>query len=190
MLMSGDLSRGSLCSTDEVSRLIEDLQYTLGQGPCLDAYHQDRVVTEADLKHSSNPGWLAFTPPAVEAGVAAVFAFPIRQGAVRLGAINLFRNRPGSLSDDEHANGLVMADVAARWILDIQADAPPEALATELELGADFHFAVHNAAGKVSVQAAIDVTEALVRLRAYAFSNNRLLRDVAQDVVAGTLRFD
>src|ERR1044072_6506176 len=46
MLMSGHSPRGSLRSTDEVSRLIEDLQYTLGEGPCVDAYAQDRVVTE------------------------------------------------------------------------------------------------------------------------------------------------
>jgi hypothetical protein len=190
MLMSGALSRGSLCTTDEVSGLIEDLQYTLGEGPCLDAYHQDRVVAEPNLAHSSNPRWLAFTPPAVAAGVAAVFAFPIRQGAVHLGAMNLYRNTAGPLSDDEHTDGLVIADLAARWVLDIQADAPPETLAAELELGADFHFAVHNAAGKVSVQAGIDITDALIRLRAHAFGTNQLLRDVAQDVVAGTLRFD
>src|SRR6185437_3734474 len=75
MLMSDDLSRGSLCTTDEVSGLIEDLQYTLGEGPSIDAYHEDRVVIEPDLANTRKPRWLAFTPPAVEAGVAAVFAF-------------------------------------------------------------------------------------------------------------------
>jgi hypothetical protein len=72
----------------------------------------------------------------------------------------------------------------------MQADAPPGALAAELELSADFHFVVHNAAGMVSVQAGASITEALVRLRAYAFSHDRLLGDVAKDVVAGRLRFD
>ena len=81
-----------------------------------------------------------------------------------------------------------MADVAARWVLEVQAGAPPGRLAGELEAGADFHFVVHNAAGMVSVQLGISVTEALIRLRAYAFSNDRLLGDVAQDVVARTLR--
>ena len=38
MLMSGDVPRGSLCTTDEVSALIEQLQYDLGEGPCVDAY--------------------------------------------------------------------------------------------------------------------------------------------------------
>jgi len=66
-----------------------------------------------------------------------------------------------------------------------QAGAPPDTVARELEAGADFHFAVHNAAGIVSVQEGISVTEALIRLRAFAFSSDRLLADVAQDV-AGT----
>jgi AmiR/NasT family two-component response regulator len=47
---------------------------------------------------------------------------------------------------------------------------------------------VHNAAGIVSAQEGISVTEALIRLRAYAYSHDRLLRDVAQDVIARTLR--
>jgi len=190
VLMSGDVPRGSLCTTDKVSVVIEDLQYTLGEGPCVDAYHLDRVVLEPDLADPRNPRWFAFTPPAVQAGVRAVFAFPMRQGGVRLGAIDLYRDQPGPLSDDQHADALVMADVVAAWVLDMQADAPPGALASELESGADFHFVVHNAAGKVSVQAGVSITEALVRLRAFAFSNDRHLRDVAKAVVAGTLRLE
>ena len=93
MLMSGDVPRGSVCTTNEVSCLIERLQYTLGEGPCVDAYRQDRPVLEPDLAHPSTPRWLAFSPPAVEAGVRAVFGFPLQVGAVRLGALNLYRPR-------------------------------------------------------------------------------------------------
>ena len=189
MLMSGEIPRGSLCSTNQVSNLIEELQYTLGEGPCVDAYRHDEVVLEPDLADPATPRWLAFTPPAVEAGARAVFGFPLRVGAVRLGALNLYRDRPGPLSDGQHADALVMADVAARWVLEVQAGAPPGGLARELEVGADFRFVVHNAAGMVAVQLGVSVSEALIHLRAYAFSHDRLLRDVAQDVVDRTLRF-
>src|SRR6478609_4422051 len=188
MLMSGDMPRGSLCTTDEVSQLIEELQYTLGEGPCVDAYQQDQVVAEPDLADPVRRRWLAFTPPALAAGARAVFGFPLRVGTVRLGALNLYRDCPGPLSADQHADALVIADVAARWVLEAQAGAPLDAVAEELEIGADFHFAVHNAAGMVSVQEGISVTEALIRLRAYAFSSDRLLADVAEDVVARRLR--
>ena len=61
-------------------------------------------------------------------------------------------------------------------------------MADQLSEDADFHFVVHNAAGAVSIQLGVTITEALVRLRAYAFSNDRPLRDVAEDVVARKLR--
>jgi hypothetical protein len=81
-----------------------------------------------------------------------------------------------------------MADVLARWVLEAQAGAPPDTVAGEIEAGADFHFAVHNAAGIVSVQESISVAEALIRLRAFAFSSDRLLTEVARDVIARRLR--
>jgi hypothetical protein len=92
------------------------------------------------------------------------------------------------VTGDQHADALVVAAVTARWVLEAQADMPPDTVAEELEAGADFHFAVHNAAGMVSVQEDISVTEALIRLRAHAFSHDRLLADVAQDIISGRLR--
>jgi hypothetical protein len=188
MLMSGDIPRGSLCTTDQVSQLIEELQYTLGEGPCVDAYQQDQVVAEPDLAEPVTRRWPSFTPPVLQAGVRAVFGFPLRVGTVHLGALNLYRNLPGALTGDQHGDALVMADVAARWVLEAQAGAPPDTVAEELQAGANFHFVVHNAAGIVSVQEGISVTEALIRLRAFAFSSDRLLADVANDVIARRLR--
>ncbi len=188
MLMSGDIRRGSLCSSDQVSHRIEELQYTLGEGPCVDAYQQDIVVSEPDLADSVSGRWPFFAPSALQAGVRAVFGFPMRVGAVRLGALNLYRTVGGPLTGEQHADALVVADVTARWVLEVQAGALPGAVAAELEVGADFHFAVHNAAGIVSVQENVSVTDALIRLRAHAFSADRLLADVARDVIARTLR--
>ncbi|MFP3901609.1 MAG: GAF and ANTAR domain-containing protein [Acidimicrobiia bacterium] len=190
MLMSGDVSRGSLCTTSDVSALIEQLQYDLGEGPCIDAYQQHRPVLEPDLAEPVTPRWLAFTGPAVEAGVRAVFGFPLQVGAVRLGALNLYRDRPGPLTDEQHADALVVAGVAAQAILALQSKAPAGKLAEALEEGADLQFVVHQAAGMVAVQLGVSVGQALVRLRAHAFADARPLKDVADDVVSRKLRFD
>jgi hypothetical protein len=190
MLMSGDVPRGSVCTSDKVSALVEELQYMLGEGPCVDAYRQGRPVLEPDLAHPVRARWFAFTPPAVEAGVRAVFGFPLQVGVVRLGALNLYRDRLGPLSDDQHADSLVMAGVAAKAVLVMQADAPPGALAAELEAGGNFQLVVHQASGMVAVQLGVSVGQALVRLRAHAFGNNRLIAEVARDVVDRRLRFD
>ncbi len=190
MLMSGDAPWGSVCNTNAVSALIEELQYTLGEGPCVDAYRHDRPVLEPDLADPVTARWLAFTPPAVKAGARAVFGFPIRVGALRLGALNLYSDRAGPLSDDQHADALVLAEVAAQAVLMMQANASPGTLASELESGGDFKYVVHQASGMVAVQLNVGVAEAFVRLRGFAFANDRSLDQVAEDVVERRLRFD
>jgi hypothetical protein len=190
MLLSGDVPEASLCTTNATSTLIEDLQYTLGEGPCVDAHRDGTVTLEPDLADPAVLRWPAFAPPAIAGGARAVFGFPVRVGAARLGALNLYRGRPGALTDDQHADALIMADVAARAILASQADALPGQLAVDLEAGTNFHPVVHQAAGMVSIQLDVTVGEALIRLRARAFQAGRLVAEVAADVVARRLRFD
>ena len=190
MLMSGELPLGSVCTANGVSAMLEDLQYTLGEGPCVDAYHLGQPVLEPDLATPATPRWLGFTGPAVDAGVRAIFGFPLGVGSVRMGALNLYCDRPGPLTEEQHADALVMADVAAEAVLAMQARESTGALASELEQDANFQYVVHQAAGMVSAQLDITIAQALVRLRAHAFGNQRLLPEVAADVVARRLRFE
>jgi hypothetical protein len=188
MLMSGDLPLATVCTTDEVSNQIEQLQYALGEGPCVDAYQLSRVVAEPDLAASGAARWPAFTPAASAAGARAVFGFPLMTGAARLGALNLYRDTPGPLRDDQHGDALMMARVIAAWVLAAQAAADPGQMAQVLADDLDLHAVVHNAAGAVSVQLEVGITEALIRLRAYAFAEDRPLLEVSEDIVARRLR--
>ena len=86
-------------------------------------------LPSSSLADPETPRWISFSPPAVASGARAVFGFPLHVGAVRLGALNLYRDEPGSLTDDQHADALVMAEVAAHEVLAMQADAPSGALA-------------------------------------------------------------
>ncbi len=83
-----------------------------------------------------------------------------------------------------------MADIAAQAVLVMQANAPAGKLASEMGAGADFHYVVHQASGMVAAQLGVSVRDALVRLRAYAFGNDRSLSEVAKEVVDRKLRFD
>jgi len=190
MLMSGDVPVGSLCTTDGVSALIEELQFALGEGPCIDAFAEDRSVLEPDLAQPQVLRWPTFSPPVVEAGGRAVFGFPLHQGHVRLGALNLYRDVAGAMSDDQHADALVMADIVTEAVLLFQAGAPPGELAATLAEGADLQHVTHQASGMVASQLGISVGQALVRLRAHAFGTGRSLRSVAEDVVDRRLVFD
>ena len=190
MLLAEDRPRGSVCTTDEVSAQIEELQYTLGEGPCVDAHRHHEPVIEPDLASPTLVRWAVFSRSAVAAGARAVFGFPVAVGDVRVGALNLYRDRPGPLTADQHADALVVAEVAARSIIAMQAVAVPGELGAELEAGGNFRFVVHQAAGMVAVQLGVPVDEALLRIRAHAFSNDETVVAVAEDVIARRLRFD
>ncbi len=181
---------GSLCSSDEISARLGDLQFDLGEGPAVDAIEIGRPVLEPDLANPVTTRWMAFTGPALEAGARAVFSFPLQVGAAHLGALDLYRDRPGPLTVVQHAEALFSADIATEAVLAVQAGAPPDTLASELEIGAHFHYVVQQAAGMVAVQLGISVTDALIRLRADAFGNSRPLEGVARDIVERVVRFD
>lgn len=188
MVLADDTPQASLCSTGRVSALIEELQYTFGEGPCIDAHLSGSVVAEPNLASPSESRWPAFTPKVLAAGARAIFGFPVRIGAARVGALNLYRDETGPLTDDQHADALVVADVIARNLLTLQAGVPAGSVPLQLDMG--LQSAVHQAAGMVSVQLGVSVGEALVRLRAYAFSSDRPLIQVAHDVIDRLLHFD
>lgn len=190
MLNVGDEARGTLHSSDPVSALIEELQFTLGEGPCVDAHDAGRPVLEPDLVDPRVPRWIFFTPRAVEGGARAVFGFPLIVGAVRLGAMNLYRDRAGQLSDDEHADSLVIAGVIARTILSMQSRSQTGSLDSQLEAGANLRLVVHQASGMVSVQLGISIADAMIRIRAFSFRNDLAIDEVAISVIDRRLSFD
>jgi GAF domain-containing protein len=170
--------------------VLEDLQFTLGEGPGLDAHASGRPVFESDLANPTTAQWSAFAPAAVREGVRGVFSFPLRAGAVRLGALDLSRAAPGGLSRQHWLDGIVMAGVVTRRLLAAQADAPPGLLGHDLDDPRTLRVEVHQAAGMISEQLDVPAADALVLLRAAAYAAERPIDDLAHDVVARRLRFD
>ncbi len=189
ILLAGGEQRTSLGMSDEVAGVIEEAQFTLGEGPCVDAARSSAPVHAPDLAGPGQTSWPTFSARAVDAGVAAIFALPLKVGSARLGAMNLYRDRPGPLSHEQLEAALAIADVMTHAILALQANAPAEALAAGL-VDVGFRAQVHQATGRVSAQLGVGVAEALVRLRAFAYAQDRPIDEVAAMVVSGTLRFD
>jgi len=190
VMVENAVQRAPLCFSNPIAARILDLCYTLGEGPGFDAHQGGAPVAEPDLALPRRIRWPAFAPPALQAGAAAVFSFPLRVGGVRLGALTLHQIRPGPLSDDQHADSLAMASVVVNAILADQADAPPGALARDLAALSDSHAQVHQASGMVSVQLGVSLAEAAVRLRAHAYAEGRPLAEVARAVVERRLRLE
>ncbi len=145
----------SLCASGPVAALLEELSLSLGEGPAVDAHAEGVPVEEPDLADPATPRWPIFRPRAVEAGAEAMFAFPLRIGAVRLGSLMVYRDRPGRLSDAQHHDAIAMSSVAMDVVLATQAQAAAGGLGVGLDALSGSRAEVHQAAGMVSVQAGV-----------------------------------
>ena len=95
-LISPDAMPRYVAASDDSALCFEELQTELGEGPCLAAYHTGEAVTVSDLRGETR--FPNFAPRALIAGLAAVFTFPLRHGDAQLGALDLYRDTPGTLS--------------------------------------------------------------------------------------------
>jgi hypothetical protein len=185
--------------TDPVCERLAELQLTLGEGPCHDVLASAAPVLAADLGDAeSGRRWPAFTPEARGHGAEAVFAFPLIVGAIRPGVMGLYRRSAGILRDGQLGDLLILADAATLLLLDAAdggtaaADADGDGgwldgQSPELALR---RAEIDQATGMLTVQLGVPVTKAFVRLRAYSYSEDRRLADVASDIVARRLRLD
>jgi hypothetical protein len=185
--------RSLLAASDGVSARLDELHFTLGEGPAVDAVSRGHPVLAGDL---AEPGaaaqWPAFGGAAMEAGAGAVFALPLQIGAVCLGVLVGYRVEPGRLSADDLAQALRLADGAADALLDLAAPASGLAQPDGDGDGGNhrtysFGAEVHQASGMLMVQLGVSIEVALARLRAYAFAQGRPVSEIAREVVAGTL---
>jgi len=189
-LMAEGQLQGSAGVSEPGIAAVQELQLELGEGPGVDAWTSDAPVLEPDLAQGGTIRWPTFAGAAQEAGVRAVFAFPLQVGSIRIGVLMLYRNHSGPLGSEELALGLVLADVATQVVLAVQAGAPAD-IVHDLLAGEPAHWAeVHQATGMVSVQLGVPMDEAFVRLRAHAFGDGRSLRVVAREVVSRRLTLE
>lgn len=182
-------NRGIVCATDEVAARIEDLQFTLGEGPCIDAVLSGAPVLVGDLDvvdGISLDRWPAFLEGAAAVGVRGVFAFPLRIGATNVGALDLYRDRTGDLDADELAAALMAADAIALALLRYRSDGT---LIEDVDPYFTHQLQVHQATGMVQAQLGSTTQEALLALRAHAFVSEHTLVDIATAVVERRLRF-
>jgi hypothetical protein len=166
-------------SADGTSSALQDLQFTWGEGPSVDAARHGGLMLVPDLGAVPVLRWPAFASAADDIGVRALFAFPLRLGAIGLGALEVYRTEPGPLTATQLGDALVLADTVTALLLRLPLDTTPVVLRA----------AVHQATGMIAVQLDTGLSDALVRLRAHAFASGRPINQVAADVVAGRLDF-
>jgi len=178
---------GPLNTSDPLARAMEELQFVLGEGPSVDAHSSGRLVLVAQLGEAAGR-WPEFAPAAVAGGLGAVFAFPLQLGAVKVGVLSLYREEAGPLTVDEVAEGLVLSEAVTHLVLAIQAEAPVGSLARPIADLAQYRAVIHQATGMIAAQLEVGVDEALIRLRAYTYTQDDSITRVAKSVVSRELR--
>jgi hypothetical protein len=204
-LLTASVARHTLHATDATAGVLEELQFTLNEGACIEAATTGNPVFVADLEHAVEVArWPAFAATVLErTDVRAVFALPLRWGTINLGVLDLYRRAPVGLGDEQRRDAMAAVDTAALMMLTLRTD--PDGLtepgARDGRDGRDgwdgswldpvvaSRAEVHQATGMVMGQLGLGAADALARMRAHAFAAQRLLIEVARDVVARRLAF-
>ncbi|RST03720.1 ANTAR domain-containing protein [Streptomyces sp. WAC05950] len=178
-------------SSDPLAGRLAEAQYTLGDGPCQSALALAAPVLAADLTGGTDARrWPIFAQQAVELGVRAAFSIPLGSAAVTVGTLDLYRDRPGPLSERDRSFAFPAADAITTALLALGGQEPPSEGAAWLDAAESDHEEVHQATGMIMVFLDVDAPQALARLRAHAFAREQSVTEAARDVLAGRVRFD
>ena len=178
-------TRGTFGSSGELSRRLDEYQFTYGEGPCLDAVATGRPVLVGDVGDQRDPRWPAFSQAALGSGVRAVFALPVALAQAPIGALDLFRNAAGPLTELGLEGGLWAAELAALPLLELMTEVEPVADAEDgwKQLASLERVEVYQATGMIIGHLDVEPAEALVRLRAYAFAQGVTASEAAWAIV-------
>jgi hypothetical protein len=188
-------SSGTLGSSGAPGRTYDELQFTLGEGPCLDSVSLRTPVLVADLADPDEARWPIYGPALLSHQIRGVFAMPVLVAGEHVGALDLFRAQPGHLDENHLAGAIVAAELAGMPLLDVMngdllaAVNDPDSNAWT-ELRALSRAEVSQATGMLVAQLGVEPADALVRLRAYAYAVGRSSTDVARDILDRRLRLE
>jgi hypothetical protein len=184
-----DVGLEVLCASDYVAERVEWVQVSLGEGPAWDAVASGGPVVASNLT-ATDDRWPVFAAEAAASGVGAMYALPLQVGAIKVGVLDLYRDAAEPLAGADFADAVAIADLVTAILLTVgRSGRITEALGPWWDQPLSTR-EVHQATGMIMAQLSVDAREAYVRLQAHAFTHQRLIREVAHDVVDRRLRFD
>lgn len=186
---------GTFGASGTPARTYDELQFTLGEGPCVDSVALRSPILVVDLADPTEARWPAFGSALLAHHIRAVYAVPVLVAGEYVGALDLFRSQPGQLPPDNIAGALAAAEIAGIPLLDL-LEADLRAAATDprsnawVELNALCRAEVSQATGMLVAQLEIEPAEALVRLRAHAYATGCSATDVARDILDRRIKLE
>lgn len=190
-LVVGRSTTGTFGASSATARAYSEVQFNLGEGPCLDSIRDRHTVGASDLGAESR--WPAYTATMLSTHhIVSVYAIPVVISGQYLGALNVYRHESGPLPRAQMAALLMAAELATMPLLDLLGtdqdalDDPDNDLWTEL--GSVTRSDVNLATGMLIVQLGVGPAEALVRLRAHAYATGVSASETARNILDRRVR--
>ena len=171
-------------ASSEEPHVLELFEAQLHEGPCYDAVVMGQPIIEHDVKAAIDR-WPIFVAKAVEAGVEAVYAFPLHLRDTRVGALNAFRHNRGSFQERDLYAGQALADVATIGVVQDRAIRHAHQRSEQLQIALDSRVLIEQAKGVLAERRAVDLGVAFEMLRRHARNNSVSIREVCRDVIEG-----
>ena len=188
VLISAQGEQTTLAASDAHAWNLTELEFSLGEGPSQAAFSRARPVLAPDMAQAARTMWPAYAPAALEAGVGAVFVFPMRIGAAAFGVLALYYDAATTLDHEQMNLGLSFAAYATDLLLESTANGATGFLGLDHQSAQEFRSEVYQAQGMVMVSLGVGLAEALARMRAHAFAHGQDLAALSAAIVAGTTR--
>jgi transcriptional regulator with GAF, ATPase, and Fis domain len=186
MLLDAEGELRLAASSSEATRVLELFELQGQQGPSFDAFQTGQPVEHENLQLKSGP-WPAFSEMAELAGFRSVFALPLRLRDRTIGALSLFGVEETPVDESNVVMARAFADVATISVIQYQEEFEAERLNRQLGSALKSRIVIEQAVGMLAERMGQDIGDALTRLREYAHDHQKLLTDVAQATVDGTL---
>ncbi len=172
-------------ATSAVMRSLDDLQYETGEGPCVAAI-RDGQRHHIDIAGVAD-SWPRFAAAAASHGVQTVLSTPLAVDDRVSGALNLYSLRSSSFGPDQVLAAQSLADHASVVVDNALAYDISETTNRHLRDALDARTVIGQAQGIIMTTFSCTAEEAFARLRHVSQHTNQKLRDVAAQVVDGSL---
>jgi GAF domain/ANTAR domain len=179
---------GTVGASDSRARVYDEMQFIVGEGPCIDAVAHRKPVMVADLADAGEHRWPAYGPVMIAHEIRGVYAVPVVVAGEYVGALDLFRTAPGDLTRDQIAGMVIAAELVQLPLLDLlskdlQAGFSDPSSDAWADLNALSRSEVSQATGMLMAQLNLNAAAALARLRARAYSSGRSATSIARDII-------
>ena len=161
---------------------IDDIQYSLGQGPCISAAANRQTVRSGSLGARSPASRVA------RLGVHSALSLPLATDQGVLGAMNIYARQKNAFTDDAARIGELFAVPAAIAVQNAQVLAQTKRLASQLQSALSSRSVIERAVGILMSRSGGTPAEALDRLRALSQHQHEKLPAVAQTIVDEAVR--